>query len=47
MTVWMKDVSVSHPDAQENVDSVGSRHISDGRVGVLVLDGGNLAGERV
>lgn len=34
-------------DAQEDVDSVGARHVADGRVGVAVVDGRHLAGERV
>lgn len=36
-----------HADSEKDVDSVGARHVADGGVGVLVLDGGDLAGERV
>lgn len=36
-----------HADAQEHVHRVAARHVADGGVGVLVLDGGHLAGERV
>lgn len=31
-----------HPDAQEHVHRVAARHVADGGVGVLVLDGGNF-----
>lgn len=40
-------VRMTHPDAQENVDGVGARDVTDGRVGVLILDGGHFAGERI
>lgn len=36
-----------HTDAQEHVHRVAARHVADGGVGVLVLDGGDLAGEGV
>lgn len=36
-----------HADAQENVYSVAARHIADGGVGVLVLDGRHFAGKGV
>lgn len=36
-----------HADAEEDVDGVGAGDVADGGVSVLVLDGGNLAGERV
>ena len=36
-----------HADAQEDVDGVAAGHVADGGVGVLVLDGGDLAGEGV
>lgn len=36
-----------HADAQEDVHRVAARHVADGGVGVLVLDGGHFAGERV
>ena len=34
-------------ETQEDVDGVAARHVADGGVGVLVLDGGDLAGEGV
>lgn len=36
-----------HPDAQENVHRVAARHVPDGSVGVLVLDGGHFTRKRV
>lgn len=36
-----------HADTQEDVDSVTSCHIANGRVSVLVLDGCNLTGKCV
>lgn len=36
-----------HADSQEHVDSVTSRHIADGGVSVLVLDGCHLTRKRV
>jgi len=29
-------------DSEENVDTVGSSHVSDGRISVLILDGGHF-----
>lgn len=37
----------THPDAQEHVDSVGAGHVTDGGVGVLILDGGHLTGKSI
>ena len=34
-------------DAEEDVDGVAARHIANGSVGVLVLNGGHFAGERI
>lgn len=42
-----RDESRTHPDAQEHVDGVGACHVTDGRVGVLILDGGHFAGKRI
>lgn len=36
-----------HTDAQENIDSVAARHIANGGVSILVLDGSNLTGKSV
>lgn len=36
-----------HADAKEDVDSVGAGDVADGGVGILVLDGSDLAGEGV
>lgn len=36
-----------HANAQEHVHRVAARHVADGGVGVLVLDGGDFAGECV
>lgn len=44
---WSVCARTTHPDAQENVDGVGARHVTDGRVSVLVLDGGHFAGKRI
>lgn len=37
----------THPDAQEYVYSIGAGHITDGGVGVLILDGGHLTGKGI
>lgn len=34
-------------NTQEDVDGVAARHVTDGSVGVLILDSGHFAGERV
>ena len=34
-------------DTEEDVDGVAARHIANGSVGVLVLNGGHFAGERI
>ena len=34
-------------DTKEHIHGVAARHVSYGRVGVLITDGGNLAGECV
>lgn len=36
-----------HTDAEEDVNCVAARHVADGSVGILVLDGGYLAGEGI
>ena len=36
-----------HADAQEDVHRVAARHVADGGVGVLVLDGGHFTRKRV
>lgn len=35
------------PDAEEHVHRIAAGHVADAGVGVFVLDGGHLAGERV
>lgn len=37
----------THPDAQEYVYGIGAGHITDGGVGVLILDGGHLTGKSI
>lgn len=36
-----------HADAQEDIHSIAARHIADGGIGVLVLDGSHFAGKGV
>lgn len=36
-----------HTDAQENIDSITARHVTNGGVSILVLDGSDFAGKSV
>lgn len=40
-------MSWTHPDAQENINSIGASHITNGRICVLILDCSYLTGKRI
>lgn len=40
-------MSWTHPDAQENINSVGASHITNGSICVLILDCSYLTGKRI
>lgn len=40
-------MSWTHPDAQENIDSVGACDITDGCVCILILDSSHLTGKGI
>lgn len=42
-----KSICGTHPNAQEHVNSIGAGHITDGGIGVLILDRSHLTGKSI
>lgn len=40
-------MSWTHPDAEENIDSVGACHVTNGCVCILILDSSYLTGKGI
>lgn len=45
--IYCQNICWTHPDAQEYVYSIRPSHITDGGVGVLILDGSHLTGKSI